>query len=211
MPEAHLTENTLCHFDPDINTSAMKRKPDWKPIFGQIGAAQTHLKRRVKEGDLFLFFGTFRKTIKQNDTYKFETKEKFHAIYGYLQIGEIISLDNKTEIPEWMDYHPHAHQKRLEDKNNTIYVARDKLTWDSDMLGAGVLSFTDKLVLTKKGCSKSRWNLPLFFKDVEISYHPCPKKSWKDDYFQSAAIGQEFVIDDNENIKEWAKDKIKNG
>jgi len=32
------------------------------PIFGQINAAQSHLENNnVKEGDLFLFFGWFRK------------------------------------------------------------------------------------------------------------------------------------------------------
>ncbi|MCZ7400711.1 MAG: hypothetical protein O8C61_00645 [Candidatus Methanoperedens sp.] len=189
-----LTENTLSHFDPDINPSAMERKPGWKPLFGQIGAAQKHLdNQRVGVGDLFLFFGTFRETIKKDGEYQFDSStELFHAIYGYLQIGEIKPINNKTEIPEWMDYHPHAHQKRPEDKYNTIYVARDRLTWQPDMPGAGLLSFTKKLILTKKGCpKKSIWYLPKFFEGVEISYN---KKSWKDGYFHSADMGQEFVI-----------------
>ncbi len=204
-----LTENTQCHLDPDINGSAMKRHTSWTPLFGQISAAQTHLKQRVKEGDLFLFFGTFRETIKKDGRYQFDySKELIHAIYGYLQIGEIKTLDKDTKYPEWMEYHPHTHPKRLEDKNNTIYVARDRLTWQPDMPGAGLLSFTKKLILTKKGCPKSRWDLPPFFKEVKISYHPDPEKSWKDGYFQSASIGQEFVIDCNKKIENWVKEKL---
>lgn len=202
-----LTENTQCHLDPDINGSAMKRHTSWTPLFGQISAAQTHLENeRVREGDLFLFFGTFRKTIKQDDMYQFDSSQEFHAIYGYLQIGEIIPLDNNSEFPEWMDYHPHTDPSRF-GGNNTIYVAKDRLTWQLDMPGAGLLSFTKKLILTKKGYSKSRWNLPPFFKEVKISYHS--EKSWKNGCFQSAGRGQEFVIHSNKKIENWVKDILK--
>ena len=202
-----LTENTQCHLDPDINGSAMKRHTSWTSLFGQIGAAQTHLENeRVREGDLFLFFGTFRKTIKQDDIYQFDSSQEFHAIYGYLQIREILPLDNNTEFPEWMDYHPHTDPSRF-GGNNTIYVAKDRLTWQLDMPGAGLLSFTKKQILTKMGYSKSRWNLPPFFKEVKISYHS--EKSWKKDYFQSAGRGQEFVIHSNKKIENWVKDILK--
>jgi len=200
-----LTENTQCHLDPDINGSAMKRHISWKPLFGQIDVAQTHLKNQeVGEGDLFLFFGTFRKTIKKGGVYQFDSSgEEFHAIYGYLQIGEIVSLGNNTQFPEWMGYHPHTDRSRY-GRNNTIYVARDRLTWQPDVPGAGLLNFTEKLILTQKGYSKSRWNLPSFFREIKISYHS--EKSWKDGYFQSAKIGQEFVIQSNEEIEDWVKD-----
>ena len=202
-----LTENTQCHPDPDINGFAMKRHTSWKPLFGQMGAAQTHLKNKeVGEGDLFLFFGTFRKTIKQDGMYQFDSSREFHAIYGYLQIGEIVSLENNTKFPEWMAYHPHTDPSRYGIKN-TIYVARDRLTWQPDVPGAGLLNFTEKLILTKTGYPKSRWNLPSFFKGIEISYHP--EKNWKDGYFQSNHIGQEFVIKSNKEIEDWVKEILK--
>jgi len=44
------------------------------------------------------------------------------------------------------------------------------------------------------------------FKKVTISYHPNP---WKEEeYFQSAGRGQEFVIDENAEVENWAKDVI---
>lgn len=204
-----LTENTQCHPDPDINSSAMKRNTLWKPLFGQTGAAQAHLdnpKNKVAEDDLFLFFGTFRKTLRQAGMYQFDLSPEFHAIYGYLQIGEIIPV-NSTEYPKWMDYHPHTNNPSRFGRRNTIYVARDRLTWQPDMPGAGLLSFNKKQILTKMGYSKSRWNLPPFLKEVKISYHS--EKSWKKDYFQSAGRGQEFVIHCNKKIENWIKDILK--
>jgi hypothetical protein len=55
--------------------------------------------------------------------------------------------------------------------------------------------------LTKKGLSRSKWDLPDYFRDAGISYH---KNSWKNGYFQSVGKGQEFVIKDNKKIEEWA-------
>jgi hypothetical protein len=91
---------------------------------------------------------------------------------------------------------------------NTLYIARDKLTWNKNKPGTGIFKFNKNLVLTKKGFSRAKWKLPKFFKDVEISYHS--DKSWKDGYFQSALIGQEFVIKDNKKVENWAKSIINN-
>jgi hypothetical protein len=66
--------------------------------------------------------------------------------------------------------------------------------------------YNEGLVLTKKGFSRSKWDLPDYFQKAEISFHN--DKSWKEGYFQSAAIGQEFVIRDNAKIEEWAKNLI---
>jgi hypothetical protein len=105
-----------------------------------------------------------------------------------------------------MEYHPHTKGWRLNNKTNTIYIARDNLSWNRFLPGAGRFLFDANLVLTKKGLSRSKWYLPDCLRDVEISYHN--KNSWRNGYFQSAAIGQEFVIKDNEKIEEWAKSVI---
>jgi hypothetical protein len=210
-----LTENTPCHLDPDINGSAMKRHISWKPLFGQNGTAQTHLKNKeVEEGDLFLFFGTFRKTIKRDGAYQFDSSQEFHAIYGYFEVKGKKPIDENPKFPEWMDYHPHIDSSRDPSNyrgNNTIYVARDRLTWQPDVPGAGLLNFTERLMLTKRGCSKSKWNLPPFFSEVNISYHSEKSWNWKDGYFQSAKRGQEFVIQRNKKIEDWVKDIIREG
>ena len=54
-----------CHFDPDLRKDVhlVKTPRNWKPIFGQIDVAERHLENQgVTVGDIFMFFGWFRKT-----------------------------------------------------------------------------------------------------------------------------------------------------
>lgn len=199
---------TECHLDPDIYRSLIRREPGWKPCFGQVDAAQKHLEnQQVSKDDLFLFFGWFRKTKHHNGKLEFDLRERgMHAIFGYFQIGEIKKVDQGFDVPKWMAYHPHTDEKQRNNKTNTIYIARDKLSWNESLPGAGRFIFNDRLVLTKKGLSRSKWDLPDCFSDAEISYHN--NDPWKDGYFQSANIGQEFVIKDNEKVEEWARGLI---
>jgi len=210
-----LKENTTCHLDPDIYRDVIERPKDWKPLFGQVGAAQSHLENEgVEKGDIFLFFGWFKKTICENGKLQFDSSaHNLHIIFGYLQIGEICPLSKiqketpDIDVPEWMRYHPHTHKRLVEQykNNNTIYIARKKLSWDDNIDGAGTFNYSQELVLTKERYSRSRWNLDAI-KNVEISYHT--KNSWKDNYFQSAPIGQEFVIKDNPTVEKWVKKLI---
>jgi hypothetical protein len=204
------TKDSKCHLDPDLLEAISQRKKGWKPCFGQSEQAQTHLHNEsVKQDDLFLFFGWFKKTIKNNEKFQFERKaQNLHVIFGYFQIGEIIQVNHNTKIPKWMKTHPHkCNEKLLKEPNNTIYIARENLSWNNKISGAGVFNFSKKLVLTKIGLSRSKWDLPSFFKNVNISYHT--KDSWKEEgYFKSADIGQEFVIEDNEEVTNWAKTLI---
>ena len=114
-----LNKNTTCHFDPDIRFNSMKRSKEWKGLFGQLGAAQTHLENQnVKEGDMFLFFGWFRKTILLNGKFKYDSKDKQgkHIIFGYLEVSRKILLQNKNDYKEWMSYHPHTADRRIGEK-----------------------------------------------------------------------------------------------
>jgi len=124
-----LTEDTECHLDPDICKGIIERGENWKPCFGQIDQAQSHLLNEgIKENDLFLFFGWFKKTIFKNDILQFDKSvPDLHIIFGYLQIGEILQVNNKTEIPDRMQNHPHARDEyRKKNSTNTIYVAKEK-------------------------------------------------------------------------------------
>ena len=184
---AELTEQTTCHLDPDIYHFLIDRDKEWTPLFGQCKAAQSHLENKnVTEGDLFLFFGSFRKTKYDRGKLVFDPKDREkHIIFGYFQIGKIIKVNERTKLPKWMLYHPHTIKERRKVKNNTIYVARKKLSWNGKLPGAGFFNYSKNLVLTKEGCPKSYWNLPTFFRNLEISYHS--NNSWKSDgTFKSA-------------------------
>jgi hypothetical protein len=53
--------DTFAHLDPDLNALSVLRQTNWRPVFGQAGAAEKHLQNQgVKEGDVFVFYGWFR-------------------------------------------------------------------------------------------------------------------------------------------------------
>jgi hypothetical protein len=182
-----LNKETKCHLDPDIHKNSLTRECGWRPCFGQIDSAQSHLeKKHVTKNDLFLFFGWFRKTRMHNGKLEFDAREKgHHAIFGYLQIGEIKKVNHAFNIPKWMAYHPHTNEKGKSNKTNTIYIAKDTLDFrglNSYLPGAGRFKFNNNLILTKNGLSRSKWDLPNCFKKVDISYHN--EDSWKDGYIR---------------------------
>ncbi len=194
-----------CHLDPDIRPNIRKGKPwlGWKPAFGQCDAAQGHLiNQKIGIGDVFLFFGWFRKTEFIEEKIQFvNSAPEIHAIYGYLQIGEILTGDDLEKCI----WHPHAHN---DGKNNTIYVASDSLIIDeknTGLSGAGTLTYSDELNLTEPGQCHSRWKLieVLKNKDITLTYHD-KDKCIKDGYFQSVARGQEFVFSESDIVTKWA-------
>ena len=130
---------------------ALSSRPDgWRPMFGQVGPAQRHLERQgVREGDLFLFFGWFcptRPTPGRNQMHwkvrYAPATERMQTLFGYLEIGEIRSVDDWDEIPEWAQTHPHVShrdQDRFSGKRNTVYIAADRLSVHPDLPGGGRL------------------------------------------------------------------------
>lgn len=180
-----LTCSSECHLDPDINMNVIVRQREWRPVFGQIGGSQTHLENNnVRVGDIFLFFGWFRETIERNGKLVFDPRdpEGKHVIYGYMQVGEIYNVAGNTVVPDWIGYHPHCCKTRRQITNNTIYVAAEKLSLLKDAPGSSAFKkYSNSLCLTKQGCTRSKWCLPEFFKQVSISHHS--KKSWRDGYF----------------------------
>lgn len=203
-----LIEESECHLDPDLIRNIYKRSNGWKPIFGQVGSSQKHLQNEeVKKGDLFIYFGLFRKVIENTNGYAYDRNSPpIHVIYGYLQIGDIHCICLKTKIPDWMEYHPHISTSLKHKPYNTIYEATDCLSNNSNLPGAGVFKFHPNLQLTKEGLSASKWRLPDLLRETHITYHS--KNSWKGDYFQSAMRGQEFVIQENEQVEQWAMNLI---
>ena len=212
-----ITSTDTCHVDPDIYPAILKRKIGWKPLFGQAGAAQTHIKEHnITVGDLFLFFGWFKHTIYQNNELIYDKTRPYslHVLFGYFQIGKIIT--DLKKIKPWMEYHPHCNKiSRQYYKNNCLYIAKDTLSCNSKISGAGVFHpFNENLVLTKKEkhgtyMSRSKWfftNSYPFGRKIQITYHN--ELSWKDEYFQSASIGQEFILEETKSVENWAKSII---
>jgi hypothetical protein len=117
-----------CHLDPDIRRDVMKREKEWNPLFGQSDASQKHLRNMgIKEGDLFLFFGTFREVELMKGKYQFKKKAPSqHIIFGYLQIGNI--YNDTSNLPQEFNYHPHTQKIFLAEEkniNSCIYKAAE--------------------------------------------------------------------------------------
>lgn len=201
-PKTTIKAEDTCHLDPDLRKEVKDRLPNWKPAFGQAGSALSHLfNNNVGVGDLFLFFGWFRQTEYIDGVLKYKKKAPdLHVIYGYMQVGEIIkSFEN---VPDWLKEHPHVSDGKNRCDNNAIFLPSEKLSFMPGLKGCDVLNYRKDRVLTKEGMSKGNWDLPACFKNVNITYHPHP---WRDNYFKSTGRGQEFVVDANDEVKNWVK------
>lgn len=208
LTRGRIKRNQGAHLDPDLRRDAIARAPGWRPIFGQAGAAQSHLARHdVGPGDLFLFFGCFRRAEQIGSAFRFvPDAPRLHAIFGWLQVGRVEQATDGVgaELP-WARGHPHlAAPERF--KNNTLYFASDRLTAigvDAD--GGGIFErLRPELILTEPGSNCSVWTLPRWFKPngrPALSYHSKPAR-WTDcetsTRLQSVGRGQEFVLDIDE-------------
>jgi hypothetical protein len=199
-----------CHIDPDLVYGSFERQSGWKPVFGQCGAAAAHLRsQQVQVGDLFLFFGWFRRTKQTSQGVIWDTTDQGrHIIYGYLEIGQILLVGTSTAVPAWASYHPHVQLRLRSSPHNVLYIARDHLSGTQTVPGAGTLRFREDLALTIAGRNRTAWQLPDFFRGLEISYHSAT--SWQKDCFRAASRGQEFVIAENAAVTEWAKSLVLN-
>lgn len=209
-------KNMHCHLDPDIRRGVRKAKlPNWKPAFGQFNGAQGRLRNDdVKVGDLFLFFGWFRETegdIKKGTLHYKNNSPDLHVIYGYLQIGQMIS-DPETLVKNY-PFHPHAAKSRrgIVNKNGTdknmLYLPSEELSFDHSKNGYGVFSFSEKLVLTLPGQTKSIWkNIPALAPDCFIRV---AKNCATNEGYQYNGIWQEKVSKPNNETVEWAKSLLR--
>lgn len=212
--------NSSVHLDPDIR-NVRKGNNAWQPLFGQCGSSGSHLiNNNVCKGDIFLFFGWFRNTVITSSGLKYDPKDKNgrHIIWGYMQIEDIITVDNidpKTENKTILN-HPHYKNSDEPDYkiNNTIYVGSNNLSFDLTKPGTGVFKYDSSLVLSGDVNYKSVWKLPMFFHPTygtKMTYHENIDRWNKnncDCTLDSVGRGQEFVITVNNNIDNWVRNLI---
>jgi hypothetical protein len=212
------------HLDPDLSSRSVQRR-EFRAAFGQCGAAQSHLHNQgvrketaAEDGDLFLFFGLYRPVTEREQLWRYTTVQSIHAFFGWLQVGQVIHLATE-KAPSELARHPHVVRsfivrqelgRQVED-NNTLYVARSTLSFESNLPGAGLFSsldindFEDPRRLTCANQTCSRWRLPSFFRKLSnMGSQPTPKDSWW--YPQRRGPGQEFVLGASgceDELKKW--------
>jgi hypothetical protein len=204
LPRARARASDRVHLDPDLRSEAVDRAAGWRPVFGQDGAAESHLENQsVGVGDLFLFFGWFRRVQTAGAKLRYVPgAPDLHVVFGWMQVGSMISLGHGEPAPAWCQDHPHLRGRRS--AQNTLYVSADRLTLDGRDHGAGADTFghlRPELVLTgATETSRSRWHVPPWFaqRSPRLSYHDrddCWTLFETHARLESNSIGQEFVLD----------------
>lgn len=205
-----IAAHTGVHLDPDLWSGALPRRAGWRPLFGQAGAAQGHLRRQgVGAGDLFLFYGWFRAVEWVHDRWAYvQNAPDLHLLFGWLQVDTVLQIQPETPPPDWAASHPHCQQGFLQKnpRNNCVYVAAERLAVPGSsrrLPGAGLFSaYHPALQLTANGSPRSVWRLPgWFFAEKaahRLSYHAAASR-WEPDaphvLLQTVGRGQEFVFD----------------
>jgi hypothetical protein len=190
------------HLDPDLRKESLNgRHKDWRAAFGQSGAAAGHLiNQGFAQGDLFIFFGWFRKTVVSGEgILKFDSKDPHgrHIVYGWLEVGKIVDEPILPDELSFLKDHPHIKWFSKETKPNIVYVS------SQTNLRAGLFSNESEcVVLTQPGERRSMWSLAPEFESLHLkhglTYHPNPKRWSRDgERFSLRAVsrGQEFVFD----------------
>jgi len=170
LTKGKIAASRQVHLDPDLRIGALPRGPEWRPSFGQVSGAQGCLRNeRVGCGDLFLFYGWFQRVAPDGcGGMRFvRGAPHLHAIFGWLQIGEVLAVGERHEefrqrYP-WLSQHPHMNSHFCPE--NTIYIASDRLRIngrDMGVAGGGMFDrFDDARCLTAMGeTSRSFWGLP---------------------------------------------------
>lgn len=219
LSNGRVTGKDAVHLDPDLVAGSVDRREPYQPLFGQCGAAQSHLDSHgIGRGDLFLFFGWFREVelFKKRWRYVPGAPDR-HVLYGWLQINQVVTVEqiNRSSIQQSAANHPHCHG--VFSGTNSIYSAAKTLSLKRSLPGAGVFKkYRSQRCLSAENCSRSIWHLPAWMypqgRDSALSYHSDPKRwSHYDDtkvQLRSAARGQEFVLnlDHYPEGKMWVKD-----
>ena len=202
-----------CHLDPDLVQRNNKKIKAWMPAFGQQGAAAKHLMNEgVEAGDLFLFFGSFKRTyLDKRNKLNFENDYVRHIIFGFLEVGDCFNI-NKMSPDKKRKFQWHPHIQNDYGKNNLLFVAPNNSELN---FSSGVFKYAEQLVLTRDGYRKSIWELPACFHPsagTRISRHLKKERfQMRADktILQTVGIGQDFVVHTKSKaVTKWAKDLI---
>lgn len=225
LSRGKITPDLATHLDPDLRKESLPRQPGWKPLFGQAGAAERHLQNRhVQPGDLFLFYGWFRRVEQCNGAYRYVPgAPDLHVLFGWLQIERRIPVAQGEDIPSWATYHPHSRRSQVGLPYSTLdslYIATEHLHLPGaspTLPGAGVFRhYHPALCLTHTDPFTSRrlWQLPSWMYPAQgktpLTYHPS-NTLWQratdgSTLLRTAGRGQEFVLncDEYPQALEWA-------
>ena len=158
LSNGKLLGSVPCHPDPDLKVGA----------FGQVSAAQGHLDNQgAGEGDLFLFFGTFKEAqLLDNKFIGVEGTKESHIIFGWLFVKKRFQIGSKVEnfARDHPDFSHHPHAIGNWGMKNTIFIAPENqgLFNKVKVRGFGTFQSTRVALLSSPNSSirKSLWKIP---------------------------------------------------
>ena len=168
-----------CHHDPMF---VLGGNGQGECLFGQCGAAQTHLERQgVGVGDVFVFFGLFAEQDGE------QRGEPHHRIFGYLRVAEVVPLSGGAPAELVERGHPHA----------LALHARNDCIWRGE--GRVAQRASEALRLTVPGGPPSLWKRPDWLRRGGLSYHDRAERWLRarngQRKLRAVSRGQEFVAD----------------
>lgn len=181
ITRGRMSGKDLCHHDPMFVGAEC--------IFGQTGAAQSHLARNgIGPGDLFLFFGLFADEV---------TAERHHRFFGYLKVRTCTEVGKLGEAErENLRSLGHPHVMGTWSGNDMIYRGE----------GMAASRARDDLRLTRPGGPLSQWLVPDWLRCLGLTYHGRESRWAIPGELSAVARGQEFVCDIGEDpdARNWA-------
>ncbi|WP_198153512.1 hypothetical protein [Thalassobacillus sp. C254] len=195
--------DSYTHFDPMLGPAPWIVDTNSKTIgraFGQTNAAPHLQKKRVGEGDVFLFFGGFEAV---------GSKEKGHFIYGWMKVKHRIETFEEAlpKLEEFgIQHHPHMYEKTFQ-KLNYIFLPDEWLFEDLGIPGCGYFSELSSSLCLSAALNKKpgTWELPSFLYKNVSQVH---QKTWelgKEKCTVSTGIGQEFVASFPNEGEQWLR------
>ena len=193
-----------CHYDPMPYSSE-----DFTGIaFGQYGRTESHLRKQgIKKGDIFLFYGWFRKVKKVDNRWQYTSDAlDIHLIWSYMEVGEILKIDTVEEKQKVLNIYPflenHAHMYISENVQNSIYLSKKHRYFKYDEIRC----LTD----LKDYKGRAKWRLPNYFNHSEaFTFLKDLQKDNNDVIISHRGYGQEFVLDlESNSITQKDKEDI---
>lgn len=209
-------EFTECHMDPNLcpELYGLDETDGWSPAFGQEGGALTHLltTNNVQPHAVFLFFGRFREAKLHQGKYEFCDKPDFHAIYGFMEVGEILLINKDKKCILTQDQqkkygnHPHVTNTVTNRENSTLFIPATESKHGFKKT-YGVFNFSEQLILTdtESRSSISHWKMDHAFWNTNFTYKLTING---DGTGQSPGRGQELVGDATTDSLAWIKEMI---
>ena len=105
--------------------------------------------------------------------------------------------------------HSHGYGDVSRYTNNTVYIAKKKLSLNTRINGHGLFKYSHKdLILTEDNMTRSRWKLPEEYFSASHNLF-LNRLKWEDEencriFYKG--FGQEFIlnVEDNPKVIEWA-------